>query len=491
MSKLYYFKDFSKRKFSSTSGKDITYDCNKLSLVERLVISAYITLLKNGIDASSLKNTERQQTLARTIYDYDGYQTPKNFEDFDEAVTNIFIEHVELLHFIKDNINSVKTAKKDKMMYVIQIDTEEIFLVKSIGKSICPIAWKAAALAASNSSYDNKNFKRLHYFNWSVDKVENESKDKIKNLKQNKANIINRINNWVDAVMKYRENKERIGNFDGDYFVVGKSNDNVTVKEKKKPIENKSSDVETKENELSDEEQRVSHILCREYNNKKPMSRSVAAYEVNKQTGEVVSEDDFRVDLIIERDAAKRGIDPKAVLPSFDQYCEENKHRFLKKEEEKTEQRNYDFQYDDNDDFNLYDGVDWESYYMHKKESVLKAYENGSAIWTALNNRIKKYFDIDAMLRKVAKNCEVSLDAVYMVRDGKYLDESAGGFVAKKKIIEGFKKIKKDVMIHYNDDSWQKIERRDGTVSEVFVGVLGRLLLGYMWTYQKGIMRVN
>lgn len=409
MSKLYYFKDFSKRKFTSTSGKDINYDCAKLSLVERLVISAYITLLKNGIDASSLKSTERQQTLARMIYDYDGYQTVKNFNDFDEAVTNIFIEHVELLHYIKDNISSVKSGKKDRLMYVIQIDTEEIFLVKSTGKSICPIAWKAAALAASNSSYDNKEFRRLHYMHWSIDKLENETPSHVKNIRLNKGHIIERISNWADAVKEFRKNAYSIGRFEGDYFIVEK------IKEETPSTE----EIEPKKEE-------------------KP----------KRKKKEVKIEEKTEV------------------------------------ETEETKKLNYDFKYDDNDDFALYDGMDWLNYFnarMEEKKDLHTAPKRKQII-EALLKVVQKEFDVNKKIEKIADDLGIKKALIDKALNGEYFDDKDGGFVKKQEIIAKLKKIKDDVLETYKEEELQVYNGHE------LYPYYGRMLMGYMAKSHPRIM---
>ncbi len=393
MSKLYYFKDFSKRKFTSTSGKDINYDCSKLSLVERLVISAYITLLKNGTDASSLKTAERQQTLARIIYDYDGYQTTKNFNDFDEAVTNIFISHVELLHYIKDNIKSVQSGKKDRMMYVIQIDTEEIFLVKSTGKSICPIAWKAAALAASNSSYDNREFKRLHFMHWSIDKLENETKEHVKNIRLNKGHIIERINNWADAVKEFRKKTYRIGKFEGDYFVIGKVEEETTSTEEPK---------------------------------EEPKEEVVKPPKKVKTVKKVKTEEEL----------------------------DEEEENFKSKEEMKSMIK---LKYDDSDDFSLYEGSDWLQYYyarMEEKKDLHTAPKRKKFI-EALHKVVMKEFDVNNKIDKIVKKLGIKKELIEKALNGGYFDDKDGGLAMKQTIIAELKKIKDDVLDIYREEELQ------------------------------------
>lgn len=216
MGKLTYFRCFKELEFNSTSGEVEHCDCNELTLVERLIVSAYLTMIRQ----------KSNKTLAEIIFDYDGFHTPKNFADFDNAVSRTLKKYAGLFHYLDNNANALNVSAKDFKtfsdkyeIYAIEIDTEDIFNVQNgrTGRSIYPIAWKAFALAAAASKYTNINTRRLHIFNWLTEEIKPVD---LEMLSRNKTQTKNAITNWLEALNASEYSQHVYGEFKGGDFIV-------------------------------------------------------------------------------------------------------------------------------------------------------------------------------------------------------------------------------------------------------------------------------
>ena len=206
---MIYFRHVDIITYKDANGKDILFDTSRLSLKDRLIISAFATKISLGT----------KKTLAEIIFDYDKDRvfTPANFKAFDELITDIIKKkYIGLINWIETNYSKNSTYKR---RFTDTIDASEIYDTKNgrSGYSIDSIAWKAFVLASADNQQiriDSLNkILTIKWLNSDLIDISEVGEEELKRYKVNKTQTQRTIQRWLDAA-------GIDGEFKGDYFYI-------------------------------------------------------------------------------------------------------------------------------------------------------------------------------------------------------------------------------------------------------------------------------
>ena len=322
--KMLYFRDIQKHKIRNTSGDEVEIDCFSLTPVERLFISAYLTKI----------STDTDKTLAQIIFCTNSHEiTLGQYEDFDKYITKVLKDHVDLLHWIKDNfaINKEETGPRRFSIYADVIDNADFFLTRcgsdgKKGTGINQIAFKAFCLAAAASS--TKKIAKLreiclyHYLIDDLSKLD-------KKIKNRRCQIINLTSKWAEKA-KIR------GHYDKDYYIIdGVDNTPENDDDKETEIINKIKEKAIEEAQESRTESEDSILELDEYHDyQKDFQRFKDKYGADKIVKILTGIDNkiFSFTRETQKIADRLGIKHEAVMKYYEtQYVDDKDGGFAMK----------------------------------------------------------------------------------------------------------------------------------------------------------------
>lgn len=338
--KMIYFRHVDIITYKDANGKDILFDTSRLSLKDRLIISAFATKISLGT----------KKTLAEIIFDYDKDRvfTPANFKAFDELITDIIKKkYIGLINWIETNYSKNSTYKR---RFTDTIDASEIYDTKNgrSGYSIDSIAWKAFVLASADNQQiriDSLNkILTIKWLNSDLIDISEVGEEELKRYKVNKTQTQRTIQRWLDAA-------GIDGEFKGDYFYIKgrknkkkEDNDASKKEDEMKSMPNKITKAEEKAILSTPSDTNLFSILKskdkeeakEEAKEAKDEEESTAQPDAPECDEAVTTDTTIKEEPIAQLDApdVTEEEDPEWYIQYYDDYCE---HRFGDELNKKTE----------------------------------------------------------------------------------------------------------------------------------------------------------